>query len=72
MCGIAGVVYADPERPVDQARVQRMCDVIRHRGPDEEGFHVDGQVGLGVRRLRIIDLATGQQPIHNEDKTVWV
>src|SRR5262245_14174938 len=72
MCGIAGLVNADRERPVDRALLQRMCDVIRHRGPDEEGFHVDGPVGLGVRRLRIIDLSTGRQPIHNEDRTIWI
>jgi asparagine synthase (glutamine-hydrolysing) len=49
-----------------------MCAAIRHRGPDDEGVHVDPGVGLGMRRLSIIDLATGHQPIHNEDKTVWV
>jgi asparagine synthase (glutamine-hydrolysing) len=49
-----------------------MCDVIRHRGPDDEGVHVEPGVGLGMRRLSIIDLSTGHQPIHNEDQTVWV
>jgi asparagine synthase (glutamine-hydrolysing) len=49
-----------------------MCDVIHHRGPDEEGFYVNGDIGLGIRRLKIIDLATGQQPIHNEDRSVWI
>jgi asparagine synthase (glutamine-hydrolysing) len=49
-----------------------MCDVIRHRGPDDEGIHVEPGVGLGMRRLSIIDLSTGHQPIHNEDRTVWV
>jgi asparagine synthase (glutamine-hydrolysing) len=49
-----------------------MCDVIRHRGPDDEGIHVDTGVGLGMRRLSIIDLSTGKQPIHNEQRTVWV
>lgn len=48
-----------------------MCDVITHRGPDEEGFYIDNHIALGGRRLRIIDLSTGKQPIHNEDKTVW-
>lgn len=71
MCGIAGVAYADLKHPVEQSRIKELCDVIRHRGPDEEGFYVHSGIGLGVRRLRIIDLATGQQPIHNEDKTVW-
>ena len=49
-----------------------MCAAIRHRGPDDEGVHADAGVGLGMRRLSIIDLATGHQPIHNEDRTVWV
>lgn len=49
-----------------------MCDVIRHRGPDDEGFHVEGPCAIGMRRLSIIDLATGHQPISNEDGTVWV
>jgi asparagine synthase (glutamine-hydrolysing) len=49
-----------------------MCEVIRHRGPDDEGIHVEPGVGLGMRRLSIIDLSTGHQPIHNEDETVWV
>ena len=49
-----------------------MCDAIRHRGPDDEGFHIDGNCGLGMRRLSIIDLSTGHQPISNEDGTVWV
>ena len=49
-----------------------MCEVIRHRGPDDEGTHVEPGVGLGMRRLSIIDLSTGQQPIHNEDRTLWI
>ena len=49
-----------------------MCEVIRHRGPDDEGIHVEAGVGLGMRRLSIIDLSTGQQPIHNEDRSVWL
>jgi asparagine synthase (glutamine-hydrolysing) len=49
-----------------------MCEVIRHRGPDDEGIHVEAGVGLGMRRLSIIDLSTGNQPIHNEDRTIWV
>jgi asparagine synthase (glutamine-hydrolysing) len=57
---------------VDVSMVHTMCDVIRHRGPDDEGVHVEPGVGLGMRRLSIIDLSTGHQPIHNEDRTVWV
>ena len=49
-----------------------MCDQIVHRGPDDEGFHVDGGCAIGMRRLSIIDLATGHQPISNEDGTVWI
>lgn len=71
MCGIVGIVRRD-ERAVDEAVLTRMCDAIRHRGPDEEGFYFRDSVGLGMRRLAIIDLAGGQQPIHNEDKTAWI
>lgn len=71
MCGIAGIAYQD-SRQVDAVELQRMCDVIRHRGPDDEGAYVAGSAGIGMRRLSIIDLASGHQPIHNEDKTLWV
>jgi len=67
MCGIVGVAYADPVRPVPPALIRRMCQAIRHRGPDDEGTYVQGAVGLGMRRLSIIDLAGGRQPIYNED-----
>ena len=70
MCGIAG--YFSRAGDGDQAIVQAMCDVIRHRGPDDEGFHVEGPCAIGMRRLSIIDLATGHQPISNEDGTIWV
>ena len=49
-----------------------MCDQIRHRGPDDEGYHLDGACGIGMRRLSIIDLHSGHQPISNEDESVWV
>ncbi len=76
MCGIAGFVESDRAAApfnLDESRalIHRMCDVIRHRGPDDEGVWVDEGVALGMRRLSIIDLSTGQQPIHNEDRTVW-
>ena len=71
MCGIAGLVAA-PETAVERQTVQRMCDVMTYRGPDDEGLHISGNVGFGMRRLSIIDLHSGHQPIHNEDKTVWV
>src|SRR5882724_2133847 len=49
-----------------------MCDAIRHRGPDEDGFYFKGPAGLGMRRLSIIDLKGGQQPIHNQERTAWI
>jgi asparagine synthase (glutamine-hydrolysing) len=70
MCGIAGYVLRDGAADLDTVR--SMCDQIRHRGPDDEGFYVDGPCAIGMRRLSIIDLATGHQPISNEDGSVWV
>lgn len=76
MCGIAGFadLTASASRPLDadRTRVKAMCDVMRHRGPDDDGTHVEPGVALGMRRLSIIDLSTGHQPIHNEDQTIWV
>jgi asparagine synthase (glutamine-hydrolysing) len=72
MCGIAGIVGSERGYLADAADVRRMCQTIAHRGPDDEGVHVAGCVGLGMRRLSIIDLATGRQPIHNEDRSVWI
>jgi len=69
MCGIAGIAYRDPERHVPEDLVRRMCSALRHRGPDDEGVYVRGAVGLGMRRLSIIDLSNGQQPIFNEDRS---
>jgi asparagine synthase (glutamine-hydrolysing) len=57
---------------VDSADVHRMCQTIVHRGPDDEGIYAKGPAGLGMRRLSIIDLGGGRQPIHNEDRSVWV
>jgi asparagine synthase (glutamine-hydrolysing) len=72
MCGICGI-YGVTGLPEDaRALTRAMCDVIVHRGPDDDGYYADGPVSLGMRRLSIIDLATGRQPIHNEDETVWV
>src|SRR5437667_11200895 len=71
MCGIAGAVGRSGEY-VDPGDVHSMCQTIVHRGPDDEGIHTQGRVGLGMRRLSIIDLSTGRQPIHNEDKNIWV
>lgn len=72
MCGIAGIVHSDPAHPVSLELLRGMCDAIVHRGPDDSGYHVEGQIGLGMRRLSIIDLQTGRQPIANEDETVWI
>ena len=72
MCGIAGLLYFNDQRRVDGNTLKRMCDAIVHRGPDDEGFHLDGHVGLGMRRLQVIDLKTGHQPISNEDDRIWI
>lgn len=72
MCGIAGLVFADPHHPVDRDLLARMTGVMRHRGPDADGFHIGAGVGLGHRRLSIIDLAGGDQPIYNETGSVAV
>jgi asparagine synthase (glutamine-hydrolysing) len=72
MCGICGVVHTDPGRPVAPGVLARMTGILRHRGPDSDGFHLAPGVGLGIRRLRIIDLVTGDQPIANEDGSVVV
>ncbi|MEN3336004.1 MAG: hypothetical protein V7641_5369 [Blastocatellia bacterium] len=85
MCGIVGAVSANPQAVAPET-VRRMCAAITHRGPDDEGYYFNevdengcrsrfqgsASVGLGMRRLAIIDLQTGQQPIHNEDESVWV
>ena len=85
MCGIVGIANSNA-RPVDESALRTMCAALVHRGPDDEGYYVNrdpqtgsgsgihgtSSAGLGMRRLAIIDLSTGRQPIHNEDKTVWV
>jgi asparagine synthase (glutamine-hydrolysing) len=68
MCGIVGIVHHAADRAVPEPVIRRMCDAIRHRGPDDEGLHVEGAVGLGMRRLSIIDLAGGHQPVYNEGR----
>lgn len=71
MCGIVGIVNGG-ERAVDRGVLERMNQAIMHRGPDDDGFYVNENVGLAMRRLAIIDLAHGKQPIHNADKTKWI
>jgi len=68
LCGIAGGCGAQ----IDKELLKRMCNIIAHRGPDDEGYYIEDDVALGVRRLSIIDLETGGQPIHNEDETLWL
>jgi len=71
VCGVAGLV-GQRDEVIQAADVHRMCQTIVHRGPDDEGIYAQGPVGLGMRRLSIIDLSGGRQPIHNEDRSVWV
>jgi asparagine synthase (glutamine-hydrolysing) len=72
VCGICGKINFDPRNAVSPALVKSMADMIEHRGPDDEGFFISGPVGLGFRRLSIIDLQTGHQPLSNEDDSVWI
>ena len=73
MCGICGIaVPTHLNQRVDEALLIRMRDSLAHRGPDGAGFFIDGRVGLGHRRLSIVDLSTGHQPMANEDSTVWI
>lgn len=72
MCGISGIVDLRDRRPINPALLQAMNDTLTHRGPDGEGFHYEPGVGFGHRRLSIIDLEGGKQPLYNEDETVVV
>jgi len=72
VCGICGQINNDSSRPVDRAVLEGMNGAIRHRGPDSDGYYVKKNVGLAVRRLAVIDLVTGDQPISNEDGTIWI
>ena len=71
MCGIAGVMSFD-EKPVSLEELHAMCGAMLHRGADDEGIYLEKDVGLAMRRLSIIDLETGHQPVSNEDGTIWV
>ncbi|MER7274800.1 asparagine synthase (glutamine-hydrolyzing) [Dactylosporangium sp. NPDC000244] len=70
MCGIAGMVLANDTRPVDEDRLRAMCRSLAHRGPDEDGFFLTPTAGLAVRRLAVIDVLHGRQPVRSEDGTV--
>jgi asparagine synthase (glutamine-hydrolysing) len=72
MCGICGKLIFDREASVSPALVKAMADMIVHRGPDDEGFYISGQIGLGFRRLSIIDLSGGHQPLSNESNSIWI
>jgi asparagine synthase (glutamine-hydrolysing) len=72
MCGIAGVIKFGRDARVQVDTIRQMCSVMAHRGPDDDGLYVSGPVGLGMRRLSIVDLARGHQPISNEDETAWI
>jgi asparagine synthase (glutamine-hydrolysing) len=71
MCGIVGQARVDGRR-ADEAVLARMCAALEHRGPDSRGLHAAPGVGLGIQRLRVIDLVTGDQPVFNEDRSVGV
>ena len=72
MCGIAGKIHAESGRPVEESLLQAMCQAMVHRGPDDGGVYAAGQVGLGMRRLKVIDLEGGHQPMSNDAGTLWI
>lgn len=72
MCGICGVYHPDPEFQIDSNVIKKMTSLIQYRGPDEDGFYFDKGIALGHRRLSIIDLSGGKQPLSNENGTIWV
>jgi asparagine synthase (glutamine-hydrolysing) len=71
MCGIVGIANAN-SRSVNREVLEKMNACIAHRGPDDDGFYLRENVGLAMRRLSIIDVAHGKQPIHNSDQTAWI
>ena len=72
MCGICGKLEFDPLAKVPPRLIKAMADAMVHRGPDDDGYYVKDQIGLGFRRLSIIDLSGGHQPLSNEDESVWI
>jgi asparagine synthase (glutamine-hydrolysing) len=72
MCGIVGILNLAEQRAIEERQLRQMLALIRHRGPDQFGIYRDAQIGLGSARLSIIDLSTGQQPIANEDRSMWI
>ncbi len=72
MCGICGIANPGTEKSISSSLLSAMCDKIVHRGPDDEGYFIDENIGLGSRRLSIIDVEGGHQPLSNEDSTIWI
>ena len=72
MCGIAGIIKFNPDASVDDTRLRRMRDILEHRGPDDSGMISTGRAGLAHRRLSIIDLSGGRQPMSNGDRAIWI
>jgi len=72
MCGIAGILEFGRDMRADAAALRAMCNIMAHRGPDDDGFYTDGPAGIGMRRLSIVDVAGGHQPISNEDGSLWI
>jgi len=72
MCGIVGLMYHDAQKACEKNAIVKMRDVMTYRGPDDAGLYLDGNLGLGHRRLSIIGLTTGHQPLSNEDDTLWI
>src|SRR4051794_34873591 len=72
MCGICGIYDSSGETIVQRSTLKAMADTISHRGPDDDGFYNSGGVGLAHRRLSIIDVAGGHQPLANEDESIWI
>ena len=72
MCGITGKIYFDSSRKIDSTELKKMTNTISHRGPDDEGYFIEDNVGLGFRRLSIIDLTTGHQPLKDYSGRYWI
>ena len=72
MCGIVGLLNRNASNPISEQALRQMLAMVRHRGPDQFGIYLDGQVGLGSARLSIIDVSSGQQPITNETEDLWI
>jgi asparagine synthase (glutamine-hydrolysing) len=72
MCGICGKLNFNKDKVVEKGLIKSMCDTLIHRGPDDEGYYINKNIGLGMRRLSIIDINTGHQPISNENEKIWI